>query len=153
MKIYINNLNLNSLNSIQTSLSDLIVETQLFTELYTNESIYHVDNKHVYILEPKDGDITVYQNYFNNITLVVDNSYFQKTEGTSINGVEHVPKKIKKLIHKLNTRSKISFIIEMAQDINNNYIPSDVYFESDEILDIKELFIKQELIEFLSLLN
>ena len=78
MKIYINNFNLNSLPNSQKSLSDILVETQTYTELFTNESIYHINNKHIYILEPKDGEIIIYKNYFNDISLVVDNSYFNK---------------------------------------------------------------------------
>jgi hypothetical protein len=40
-------------------------------------------------------------------------------------------------------------VIEMA-DIN---IPNDIYFETEERIDMKELFVKQEINEFLSLLN
>ena len=153
MKIYINNFNLNTLPSIQKSLDDMLSETQIYTELYTNESIYQIDFKNVFLLEPKDGMIDVYKNYFNNITLIVDNSYFIKSIENSVYGNEHLHKKIKKNIYKLNPKSKIYFIIESSNSDNNKFVSTDVYFECNELVDINELFIKQEIIEFLSLLN
>lgn len=154
MKIYINNVNLNTLNDIQILLNDKIHETLVYSEIYTNESIYQVDNNKIYLLEPTDGDITVYQNYFNNVTLVVDTSFYKKTIETCINGTKHLHKKIKKNIIKLNAKSKLSFVIEMVDNLDNNvFVPNDVYFYCNELIDIKELFIKQEINEFLSLLN
>jgi hypothetical protein len=154
MKIYVNNFNLNSLPAIQRILTDILFETQNYVEVYTNESMYHVDDKNIYLLEAKDGEITVHKNYFNDISLIVDNSYFKRIAYTNINGNVHLHKKIKKNIFKLNSKSKLNFIIEMVSNLDNTaFIPNDVYFESYEIVDIKELFIKQELIEFLSLLN
>lgn len=154
MKIYINNFNLNNLPNIQKSLDDMLTETQIYTELYTNESIYQIDSKNIFLLEPKDEVIDVYKNYFNNITLIVDNSYFKKSIENSVHGNEHHHKKIKKNIYKLNPKSKICFIIESTNNLDNNkFIPNDLYFECNELVDIKELFIKQEIIEFLSLLN
>lgn len=149
MKIYINNFNLTILNDIQKTLSELLVETNIYSELYTNESIYHINNKTIFRLEPKDGEITIHKNYFNNITLITDESYFEKKQDTSILGSEHIHKKITKRLHRLNPKSKINLVIEMA-DINT---PNDIYFETEDKMDIKELFAKQEINEFLSLLN
>lgn len=154
MKIYIDNFNINKIPYLQKLLSDLLTSTYTYTEIFTNESIYHVDNKTIFLLEPKDGEISIYLKYFNDITLIVDESYFQKSIETCVNGNHHLQKKIKKETYKLNPQSKISLVIETAHDFeNNNYLPNDVYFESNENIDIKELFNKQEIIEFLSLLN
>jgi hypothetical protein len=68
-------------------------------------------------------------------------------------GNEHLHKKIKKNIYKLNPKSKIYFIIESSSNSDNKFVSTDVYFECNELVDINELFIKQEIIEFLSLLN
>jgi len=153
MKIYIDNLNLKSLSEIQQSLKDILIDTKNYTELYTNESIYHIDNKHIFLLEPIDGDIKILKNYFDNITLITDSSYFKKSTVNSVHGIEHLHTNIKKHIYKLNPKSKISFVIETVNNLENRYIPNDVYFECNELTDIKELFNKQEIIEFLSLLN
>jgi hypothetical protein len=80
---------------------------------------------------------------------VVDDSYFEKKQDTSVLGSEHIHKTITKRIHRISPKSKINLVIEMA-DIN---IPNDIYFETEERIDMKELFVKQEINEFLSLLN
>jgi hypothetical protein len=148
MKIYINNFNLLILNNLQKTLVELLIETNIYSEVYTNESMYHID-KHIFCLEPKDGEITVHKNYFNNITLIVDESYFEKTRDNSILGSEHVHKTITKRTYKLHPKSKINLVIEI-DDINT---PNDIYFETENGTDVKDIFVKQEIIEFLSLLN
>jgi hypothetical protein len=154
MKIYINNLNLNNLNDIRESLSEILTETNIYTEVYTNESIYHIDEKTIYSLTPKDGVIILHHNYYDQFTLICDHSYFQKNSSVNILGNQHLHKKIKKYTYKINPKSKLSFVIEMTGDLHDNkFVENDVYFESYDIIDIKELFIKQEIIEFLSLLN
>ncbi len=151
MKVYINNFNENTIFSIQTLLSDLLITVDHYIEIYTNEGIYQVDSNHIYLLEPKDGETFIYKNYVNDVTLIVDNSYFLKTISTSIHGNEHIHVNIKKHIYKLNPKSKLRFIIEIKDALDK--LMYDVYFECDEMVNIKELFIKQEIIEFLSLLN
>jgi hypothetical protein len=154
MKIYINNLNLNKLNDIRESLNDILTETNIYTEVYTNESIYHIDEKTIYSVTPKDGEIILHHNYYDQFTLICDHSYFLKNNAFNVFGNEHLHKKIKKYIYKTNPKSKLSFVIEMTGDLHDNkFVENDVYFESYDIIDIKELFIKQEIIEFLSLLN
>jgi hypothetical protein len=153
MKVYINNLNLNNLPIIQKSMNNMLFETKMYTELYTNEAIYQINSKNILLLEPTDGEIIVYKNYFNELSLIVDKSYFKKIEVSSVFGNNHHHKKIKKYIFKQYPKSKISFVIEMTDNLeNDNYYPNDVYFEIDDLVDIKDLFIKQEIIEFLLLL-
>lgn len=147
-------MNTDKLNIVQKSLNSILYKTKTYSEIYTNESIYHIDSKNIFLLKPNDEPIEVYTNYYKNITLIVDKSYFKKSIENCIHGNKHQHKKIKKYIYKLNHNSKICFIIENSIDLeNNNIITHDVYFECVESVDIKELFIKQEIIEFLSLLN
>lgn len=148
MKIYINNFRITDLKSTQKHLSDLLINTQNYIELYTNSGIYNIDNKNIFFLEPKDGDINVYKNYVNNTTLIVDHSYFEKKIDIGVIGSDHIHNKITKQIYRLNKKSKIHFIIEIVDNAKHN-----IYFESEDKIDIKELFVKQEIIEFLSLLN
>lgn len=154
MKIYINNFNLNKIQSTQNLLSDILVDTHKYSEIYTNESMYHVDNKNIFLLEPKDGEIIVYEKFYDNITLIVDHSYFVRHLESSLNGSKHMQIKIKKYVYKLNPQSKISLVIKIAEtNDHDSFISNDIYFECDNIINITELFNKQELIEFLSLLN
>ena len=154
MRIYINNINLDALNSIQKSLTDLLTETKEYVEVYTNESMYQIDGKHITLLEPKDGGIIIHENYYENMTLIVDNSYFQKTNETSVYGTNHLHKQIRKYVYKFNPKSKIRFVIETTPiSHDNKFAVSDSYFECYDQVDIKEIFIRQEINEFLSLLN
>ena len=153
MKIYIDEININNLNIIQKKLDRTLYKTKIYTELYTNESIYHIDAKNIYLLKSNDESFEIYKNYFKNINLIVDKSYFKKSIERCVYGNKHQHKKIKKYIYKLNPISKICFIVESYNDLENNkFILNDIYFECNDLVDIKELFIKQEIIEFLSLL-
>jgi hypothetical protein len=155
MKLYINNFNLNILKDIQKSLEDKLVLCENFIEIFTDEGIYCVEKNNIYILEPIDGEIKIF-NYFgdvNNFTLISDSSYFKKTIVPSVYGNHNVSLNIKKYIYKLNKNSKLQLIILFIETNNDKFIPSDIYFKINENTNINELSIKEEINEFLSLLN
>jgi hypothetical protein len=155
MKIYINNFNLNILDSLKDdiiNLHDFIKETEVFIELFTDFGIYRIDNKTIYLLEPIDKDIIKYNNFYNNLTFILDSSYFEKKTINYINGNKHYSVQIKRELYKINSDSKVKLIIE-SQLIDNEYKPNDIYFECQNEININDLFIKQELIVFLSTLN
>jgi len=154
MKIYINNLNLNVLKDIQEILENQLVNSENYIQLYTNEGIFRIEQNNIYSLEPIDTDVKIYEKYFNDFTLIVDLSYFKKTSTTSIYGNKHLYTSIKRDFYKLNKQSKLQLVIENHENIiPGDYIPSDIYFEFDGTNDINELFIKHDIIEFLSPLN
>lgn len=154
MKIYIDNLNINLLKDIQNLLESYLITSEYYIQIYTNEGIYKIEKNNIYSLEPLDKDIEIYKNYYNNFTLIVDSSYFKKTYVSSIYGNTHLSLNIKKNIYKLNKTSKIQLVIENNDNkLFDNFVPFDIYFESNENIDINELFIKQEINEFLSVLN
>jgi hypothetical protein len=154
MKIYINNLNLNILKDIQELLAKQFISSENYIQLYTNEDIYYIEKNKIYRLEPVDKDIKIYEKYFNNFTLIVDLSYFKQHDTLSIYGNNHLAINIKKEFYKLNKNSKIELIIENCYNLSNGeYNPTDIYFQLNQDTDINELFIKQDIIEFLSLLN
>ena len=154
MKIYINNFNLNILKDIQDTLQKEFINSENYIQLYTNEGIFRIEKNIIYSLDPVDIDIKIYERYFHDFTLIVDLSYFKKNTITTINGNIHLSTSIKKNFYKINKQSKLQLVIENIEQINSgHYIPSDIYFELDFLTDINELFIKQEIIEFLSMLN
>jgi hypothetical protein len=152
MKVYIDKFNINILPDIIEILSDYNINSITYIQLYTDEGIYEINNKKIYLLEPIDKDIINYDKYFKNFNLIVDQSYFNKEETTSINGNIHYSNQIKKNIYKINSEHKLKLIIECIL-LDNIYKPNDIYFEYDDDKNINELFIKQEIIEFLSFLN
>ena len=148
MKIYINNLNLNILNELSNNFKSLLIDKKLYTE----EGIYEINNKLIYRLEQIDRDIKQYENFYNEFTLIIDPSFFNKHIETSIIGTKHISNQIVKYIYKLNKKSDLNLIIEYYLH-DSKMIENDIYFELNKEIDINEIFIKKEIIEFLSLLN
>lgn len=153
MKIYINNLNLTLINDIQKILDEYLVKTEKYIEVYTNEGIYQIDNENTFILIPNDGEIKILNDVYKNFTLIADYSYFEKKKYNSLIGDKIIHRKIVKNIYKLEKATNISLVIEKIELENCKLINYDIYFEFNGVFDIKEIFIKQEIIEFLSLLN
>lgn len=152
MKIYINNFNLDILNEINSIFKDNLVSSETYIELYTNEGIYYIDNKDIYILDIVDKDIKQYNKFYNDFTLIVDSSYINKSPTTSIFGQTHLSFETKKCYYKLNNNSNISLVIKHILK-NSKFTPNDIYFETNEDIDINNVLNKKELIEFLSILN
>jgi hypothetical protein len=152
MRIYINNLNLDILNDIAETFKDNLIYSETNINVYTDEGYYVIDNKDIFFMNSIDKDIKTYENFYKNFTLIVDPSFFNKNKVTSIIGETHLSFQIKRNFYKLNKKSNIQLIIEYYQK-NTKFIPNDIYFEIDKDIDINELLIKKEIIEFLSVLN
>lgn len=152
MKIYINNLNLNILNELSNNFKSLLIDKKQYIILYTEEGIYEINNKLIYRLEQIDRDIKQYENFYNEFTLIIDPSFFNKHIETSIIGTKHISNQIVKYIYKLNKKTDLNLIIEYYLH-DSKMIENDIYFELNKEIDINEIFIKKEIIEFLSLLN
>lgn len=150
MKIYIKEF---APKNVKHLLSDLLTKQESYIQLYTSEGIYAIYNNQVYALESKDGEIKIVSNYVNNIDLIVDYSYFTKKKEMSVFGNKHVQENVEKYVYKLNKQSKVSFVLETQYNLESEFMKEIVYFESNENIHINELFVRQEIIEFLSLLN
>ena len=152
MRIYINNFNLDILNDISDIFKEYMTNSETYVELYTNEAIYRIEEKNIYILEPYDKDIKMFDNYYNNLTLIVDPSFLHKNTCSSIHGDTHLPLNTKTNYYKINPSSEIKLVVKYILN-DDNFIPNDIYFESEKDININDLFIKKEIIEFLSVLN
>lgn len=153
MKVYINNFNLNLLNDISKVFKEHLINSETYIKLYTNDGIYIIDDKKIYLLDTCDKDIKIFNNYYDNLTLIVDPSFYIKNTYSSVHGDTHLSFNIIKNYYKLNKLSDISLVIEQLYNNNKSLIQNDIYFESDKNIDINDLFIKNEIIEFLSVLN
>ncbi len=152
MKIYINNLNLDIINEISELFKENLIKTDNYIELYTNEGLYYVQDKAIYLLDINDKEIQIFEKYYNNFTLIVDTSFFNKKNTSSILGETHHSFQIIEKYYKLNNSSSISLVIKYNLD-KLKHIPNDIYFESNKDININDVFIKKEIIEFLSVLN
>lgn len=152
MKIYINNLNLDIINDLSDIFKEQIFNSETYIKLYTNEGIYRIEDKKIYLLDSCDKNIEILKNYYNNFTLIVDTSFFHEHICSSIHGDNHLSFQTKKNCYKINPSSEIQLVIEYILN-NGKFVPNDIYIESQKDININELFIKKEIIEFLSVLN
>lgn len=152
MKIYINNFNLDILNDIAEIFKEYMINSETYITLYSNEGIYRIEDKKVYLLETCDKDIKLFNNYYKNFTLIIDPSFFNKNVCSGIHGDTHLSFQIKKQYYKINPSSEIQLVVKFILN-NNKLLSNDIYFESNKDIDINNQFVKNELIEFLSLLN
>lgn len=152
MRIYINNLNLNIINDISELFKDNIINSEVYIKLYTDEGIYRIEDKKIYLLDTCDKDIQIFNNYYNDFTLIVDTSFFHKHTCSSIHGETHLSFRTKKNYYKINPSSEMQLVIKYVSD-NGKLIPNDIYFEFNKDVNINDVFIKKEIIEFLSVLN
>ena len=150
MQIYINNLNLDIINDISELFKEYLYNSEMYTQLFTDDGIYHIDDQ-IYLLETFDNDIKIYNKYYNNFSLIVDPSFFKKQKVNSVLGNTHISFQIIKQYYRLSKISKIKLVIEYYLD--NGKKPFNIYFISTENNDINDFFIKEEIIEFLSVLK
>lgn len=152
MRIYINNLNLDIINDISDIFKEYMINSETYIELYTSDGIYRIEDKNIYFLDTCDKPIKMFENYYNNFTLIVDPSFFHKHSCSSIHGNTHLSLHTKKNYYKLNTSYQIQMVVKYILN-NDKFIPNDIYFKSEKDIDINDVFIKKEIIEFLSVLN
>jgi len=162
MKIYINLLNLDALPDILKLLTSYFINSHTCIQIYSIDGIYEVNNSSINKLIAHDNKLQILENYYNEFTLLVDTSYYNKELVYQIHS-NHVSRKIKKCFFGLNKNSKIKLVIEgeviddkhFYKRISNEYgiSPNDMYFELPENTDLSDALVKNELIEFLSCLN
>lgn len=160
MKIFVQHYSLLDLNKKIKLLQKYLVETKNILEIYADSGQYHIDNSSVYKLIIDDKEIKYYNNYYNNLNLLADSSQIIKTI------VNQLPTKVtamhsKYIYFALHKTSKIKLVIQYIDNLDNfnnldnldNLMPIDFYFEINDDIDINNIFIKDELNVFLSLLN
>jgi len=152
MKIYINNFNLDILHNISDIFKDNLINTKNYINLYTNEGIYSIEDRDVYTLDIVDKDIKKYDKFFEDFTLIVDPSYFNRNKVSSVHGEVHQSFDTKEYYYKINNNSNVCLVIKYICK-KTKLIPNDIYFEIDIDTDINNILIKKELIEFLLVLN
>jgi hypothetical protein len=174
MKIYINHFNLNILPDLLKSLSNYHIKSEEYMYLYCTSGIYMIDQTSSIKLNPVDHDIVLLEKFYQDFTLIVDPSFYIAEKVVNI-PPEHTITKIKRDVFALrnnNTNNKknkpyIKLIIETEiksepeeafyflnkNKTDNEAIYRDVFFEMQNGTNVNDVLVKEEIIEFLSLLN
>ena len=159
MKIYIDHFNLDILSSVMNSLDEFHTNTETYIEVYSDEGIYQIDNNSILQLKPVDEKYSIHKNYYNDFTIIVDPSYFNKEPVSSIIGGIMYNRTIQRYVYKLNKTSQLMLVIEGTHKpipdhpLQPKFHPNNIYFETNEptnTYDVHDPFFKKELTEFLS---
>ena len=148
MRIYINNFNIDILSTIMQTLNEYYIKSDSYIQIYGIDGIYKIDEFSIKKLNYNDNDIEIFNNYYEQFTLIVD-SFYYTIETVNKIPTEHISNKITKYIYKIHKQSNINLVIECS----DKNVPKDIYFEIEEYIDINNVLIKREITEFLSLLN
>lgn len=176
MKIYINHFNLNILPDLLKSLSNYHIKSEEYMQLYSIDGIYIIDQSASIKLNQIDHDIMVLNNFYQDFTLIVDPSFYIAEKVVNI-PPEHVVTRVKRDVFSLNKNNNtnknnkndpsIKLIIETEMKsepeeafhflnknkTDNEDIYRDIFFEMPNGTNVDNALVKEEIIEFLSLLN
>jgi len=155
MKLFIENYSFSNLTAIIPSLKKYLVDTKQILEITSNEGQYYIDNSKVYKIIVNDKDIVIHKKYYNDLNLLIDNSCAVMIETNQIPNY-NIEILYKYYYFALNKSSKLRFVIQTIYDIAdeiNNIDPIDFYFETEGDVEINNIFFKDEINVFLSLLN
>lgn len=155
MRIFIKNYSLTKLTNKVSSLKQYLIDTKTKLEITTNDGEYYVDASKVYKINVSDKDTILYENYYNNLDLLVDYSEKIIVETNQIPNY-NIEMVTQYFYFALNKTSKLRFIIQACDDVIedlNKIRPLDFYFEIDGDIEINSMFFKDEINVFLSLLN
>lgn len=162
MRVYINQLNIELSPQFASMFQSYFQKKYSYMEVFTDEARYHIDSKHVHRVEVLDKEIVSYPGFYKNVTLVVDHSTYTKQRTSSVCGQQHVAHTVCNYVYRMPSHTHIQLVIQYRQQ-GIKETPWDIYFEvldinlkkgKDQQLvtkrDIDDLFVKNELIEFLS---
>jgi len=155
---YINNFNIDLLDSIIKKIEDNYVSSETYIQIYAVDGVYQINDKYINKLIANDKKIEIFEKYYDNFTLIVDSSYYTKEIINCVNP-EHISTNMKRCFFKLNKNSFLNLVIEGTENTNfskknkHDINPNDIYFEISNNVDINDALVKKEINVFLSLLN
>jgi hypothetical protein len=151
MKIFIDNYNLSNLkNKIQT-LDKYLVNTTKTRECFSKYGHFYIDRSNVYRIIQNDKKVQIIEKYLDNLTFIIDYSTTSKEKENQIPSDSTILP-LQNNYYSVVPNSKIKLVIQ-KNDYYGEIDLVDFYFEIKEEVDITNIFIKNELNVFLSLLN
>ena len=153
MKIYVDNYKPIKLLNVLSKLEKYLVTTENRVDICADCGIYKINNNNTNkIVNIQDVQPIIHNNFLN-FTLIFDKSTFSLEEVTSLPN-NHVSNHITVMKYSIQKIPRVYLVIE-GNSIDkslSNFIPNDFYFELDEEKYTFD-FCKEDIIEFLSILN
>lgn len=149
MKIFIKDYNLNIKNIIHL-LDKYLVNKTNYYDVFSSEGHFNILTNNIYKIEHIDKSSKIYEKYSNDFCIIVDYSLINKKEVHQI-PVDSIIIPVNNFHYAIDKKSKINLVIQMSSECDETIL--DFYFEINEDVDVNNIFIKNELNVFLSLLN
>ena len=150
MKIFVKDYNLFNIKNIIHLLDKYLVNKTNYYDVFSSDGHFNIDNNNIYKIDHVDKCSRIYEKYTNDVSIIVDNSITNKKEVNQI-PVDSIAIPVKNLYYSLDKKSKIKLLIQMSNESDESIL--DFYFEINEDVDVNNIFIKNELNVFLSVLN
>jgi hypothetical protein len=150
MKIFVKDYNLSNIKNIFHLLDKYLVNKTNYYDVYSYEGHFNIENNNIYKIEHTDKYSKIYEKYSDDYGIIVDNSITNKKEVNQI-PVDSIIIPVKMLHYSTDKKSKIKLLIQISSETDETIL--DFYFEINEDVDVNNIFIKNELNVFLSLLN
>lgn len=149
MKVYINQLNIELASHFAKTFEPFLHHVDRTIELFTDEGMYVVDEQHTFRLQPVDIPIVQYPEFHAGVTLIADPSIVKRHLVQGVYGCEHHVQTVDTHVYKMPAHTHVTLVIQYLA----NARPKDIYFEvkpDGQTRVVDDLFVKSELIEFLS---
>jgi len=163
MKIYVCNYEATKLTEILSQLDKYFSRTELKYEMYSEQGMFIVNNNKTYSMKINMDKTEKFENYIDDWDLWVDSSEITYELASQI-PVDILVEPIIGFVYEMDKKSKIKMIVDGLYDANisiqvtkinkyKGFVPRDFYFYIEGKTNMNDLNIKEELNEFLSLLN
>jgi len=150
MKIFVKDYNLSNIKNLFHLLDKYLVNKTNYYDVFSSEGHFNIANNNIYKIDHIDKCSKIYEKYSHGCSIIVDNSITNKKEVNQI-PVDSIVIPIKMLQYSTDKKSKIKLLIQMSSETDESIL--DFYFEINEEVDVNNIFIKNEINVFLSLLN
>jgi len=151
MRIFIKDYDIFKLKDKIKTLDKYLVNAKTNYEAFSKEGQFFIDSINTYKLVQNDKKPKTIEKYSNNYDIIVDYTTTTKVEVTQI-PADILIIYVKNLYYSLDKNSKIKMLIKISNDIEEVNI-LDFYLEINEEVDLNNIFIKDEINVFLSMLN
>ena len=153
MKIYIHsnikNINLKNLDQLEKKM----VRKNLVKDIYSDSGIYKIENKNkLSKIIIYDGDIIKYENYINNLPILVDKSIVKKIDLQPMHiSNNHISIDYYQYYYSLQEKSPLYLVIELFSDnkLKDIYFRFEQTYASYSDADINNQFIKEDIEKFM----
>jgi hypothetical protein len=153
MKLYIhntlNNINLNNLKNLEKYISKM-VEVK---DIYSDSGIFRIENKNnLNQIMIHDGDIYKFENYINNLSIILDKSIVKKIDkDPSHISNNHDTIDYFQYYYSFQQKSPLYLVIEMYKDkqLKDLYFRFEDTYAAYSDADINNPFIKEDIERFL----